>query len=53
MSSEQELNKTSAAHKEFQTLLEEDFKDRKLQTNKVIEAKVIDILKAYCSRRTR
>ena len=47
MSSEQELNKTSAAHKEFQTLLEEDFKDRKLQTNKVIEAKVIDILKAY------
>ena len=47
MSSEQELNKTSAAHKEFQTLLEEDFKDRKLQTNKVIEAKVIDILKAH------
>ncbi len=47
MSSEQELNKTSAAHKEFQNLLEKDFKDRKLVTNQVIDAKVIDILKAH------
>lgn len=48
MSSEQELNKTSAAHKEFQNLLEKDFKDRKLVANQVIEAKITDILKAYC-----
>ncbi len=47
MSSEQELNKTSAAHKEFQNLLEKDFKDRKLIANQVIKAKVIDILKAH------
>ena len=47
MSSEQELNKTSAAHKEFQNLLEKDFKDRKLVANQVIDAKVIDILKAH------
>ena len=39
MSSEQELNKTSVAHKEFQNLLEKDFKDRKLVANQVIEAK--------------
>ncbi len=47
MSSEQELNKTSAVHKEFQNLLEKDFKDRKLVANQVIKAKVIDILKAH------
>ena len=47
MSSEQELNKTSAAHKEFQKLLEKDFKDRKLIANQVTKAKVIDILKAH------
>ena len=47
MSSEQELNKTSAVHKEFQNLLDKDFKDRKLVANQVIKAKVIDILKAH------
>ena len=47
MSSDQELNKTSAIHKEFQNLLEKDFKDRKLVANQVIKAKVIDILKAH------
>ena len=47
MSSEQKSNKTSAAHKEFQNLLEKDFKDRKLIANQVIKAKVIDILKAH------
>ena len=40
MASEQELNKTSPLHKEFQTLLEKDFKDRKLVANQVIKAKI-------------
>ena len=47
MSSKQELSKQSAEHKEFQNLLEKDFKDRKLVANQVIDAKVIDILKAH------
>ena len=48
MASEQELNKTSPLHKEFQTLLEKDFKDRKLVANQVIKAKIVDILKSHC-----
>ncbi len=48
MSNEQEINKTSPLYKEFQSLLDKDFKDRKLQPNQVIKAKIIDILKAHC-----
>ena len=43
----EELKNTSPIHKEFQNLLDQDFKDRKLVTNQVIKAKVIDILKSY------
>ena len=38
MSTEQELKKSSSSLKEFQNLLDEDFKDRKLIENKVIKA---------------
>ena len=31
MATEQELKKTNPLHKEFQSLLDEDFKDRKLK----------------------
>ena len=47
MAIEQALNKTNPLHKEFQSLLEKDFKDRKLVESKVIEATVIEILKSY------
>ena len=47
MSTEQELKKSSSSLKEFQNLLDEDFKDRKLIENKVIKAKVVAILKSY------
>ena len=47
MSAKQELNKSSSSLKEFQNLLDQDFKDRKLIENKVIKAKVVAILKSY------
>ena len=39
MATEQEINKDSKSHKEFQSLLEQDFKDRKLKENQIIKAK--------------
>ena len=45
MATEQE--QTNPKHKEFAKLLESDFKDRKLVENKVIKAKIIEILKSY------
>ena len=47
MASEQELNKTNPLHKEFQTLLEKDFKDRKLKENEIIKATVSEITKNF------
>ena len=47
MASEQKLKKTNPLHKEFQALLDEDFKDRKLTENRVVKAKVIEILKSH------
>ena len=47
MSTEQGLTKNSSSHKEFSKLLEDDFKDRKLVENRIIKAKVIEILKSY------
>ena len=47
MSIEQELNKTNPLHKEFQTLLEEDFKDRRLKENEIIKATVTEITKNF------
>ncbi len=47
MAIEQELKKPGPAHKEFQNLLEEDFKDRKLKENTIIKASVTEITKNY------
>ncbi len=46
MSTEQELKKKPAL-KEFQNLLEEDFKDRKLKENEIIKATVTEITKNF------
>ena len=37
MATEQELKKSNPLHKEFQTLLDEDFKDRKVKEGEIIE----------------
>ena len=47
MSTEQELKKTSPSHKEFQNLLDKDFKDRKLKENEIIKATVTEITKNF------
>ncbi len=47
MSSEQTLIDKNPAQKEFSKLLEEDFKDRKLVENRVVKAKVLEILKNH------
>ena len=47
MAREQELNKDSALHKEFQSLLDKDFKDRKLKENQIIKATVTEITKNF------
>ena len=44
MAIEQELKK-SPIHKEFQNLLDQDFKDRKLKENEIIKATVTEITK--------
>ena len=47
MASEQELKKQNPLHKEFQNLLDQDFKDRKLKENEIIKAKVTEITKNF------
>ena len=47
MTSEQELDQIKSSQKEFQNLLEEDFKDRKLQENEIISATVTEITKNF------
>ena len=47
MATELELEKTSTLHKEFQNLLDQDFKDRKLKENEIIKATVTEITKNY------
>ena len=47
MSNEQELKNTSPLHKEFQNLLYQDFKDRKLKENEIIKATVTEITKNF------
>ena len=47
MAIEQALNKTNPLHKEFQNLLEKDFKDRKLKENEIIKATVTEITKNF------
>jgi len=47
MAIEQELKKENPLHKEFQNLLDEDFKDRKLKENQIIKATVTEITKNF------
>ncbi len=47
MSTEQQLQKNSTSQKEFQNLLDKDFKDRKLKENEIIKATVTEITKNY------
>ena len=46
MASEQELKKQLTA-KEFQNLLDKDFKDRKLKENEIIKATVTEVSKNF------
>ena len=47
MATEQELKYINPLHKEFQSLLDEDFKDRKLKENEIIKATVTEITKNF------
>ena len=47
MASEQELKNISSSQKEFQSLLEQDFKDRKLKENEIINAIVTEITEKF------
>jgi small subunit ribosomal protein S1 len=47
MATEQELDKINPLKKEFQSLLDEDFKDRKLKENEIIKATVTEITKNF------
>ena len=47
MATEQELKNTNPLHKEFQNLLDKDFKDRKLKENEIIKATVTEITKNF------
>ena len=43
----EELKNSNPAHKEFQSLLDQDFKDRKLKENEIIKATVSEITKNF------
>ena len=45
----EELKSTNSTHKEFQSLLDQDFKDRKLKENEIIKATVTEITKNVIS----
>ena len=48
MAIEQETNKNNTpAHKEFENLLNQDFKDRKLKEDEIINATVTEITKNF------
>ena len=47
MSSKQEIKQSNALQKEFQSLLEKDFEDRKLKENEIIKATVTEITKNF------
>ena len=47
MKIEQELENTSSLHKEFKNLLDQDFKDRKLKENEIVQALVTEITKNF------
>ena len=47
MATEQQLKEDNPLHKEFQNLLDQDFKDRKLKENEIIKATVTEITKNF------
>jgi small subunit ribosomal protein S1 len=47
MAIEQDIKNTNPLYKEFQNLLDQDFKDRKLKENEIIKAKVTEITKNF------
>ncbi len=47
MASEQPLKDSNSSHQEFQNLLDQDFKDRKLKENEIIKAVVTEITKNF------
>jgi small subunit ribosomal protein S1 len=47
MATESELENINPLHKEFQNLLDQDFKDRKLKENEIISASVTEITKNF------
>ena len=47
MAREQDLKENSPLQKEFQNLLDQDFKDRKLKENEIIKATVSEITKNF------
>jgi small subunit ribosomal protein S1 len=47
MATEQELKDSNPLHKEFQNLLDQDFKDRKLKENEIIKATVTEVTKNF------
>ena len=47
MASELELKKVNPQQKEFQNLLDKDFKDRKLKENEIVKATVTEITKNF------
>ena len=47
MSTEQEIKNPNSLQKEFQNLLDKDFKDRKLKENEIVKATVTEITKNF------
>ena len=47
MSSKQEIKQTNSQHKEFQNLLDQDFKDRQVKENVIIKGTVTEITKNF------
>jgi small subunit ribosomal protein S1 len=47
MATEQQLKEDNPLHKEFQNLLDQDFKDRKLKENEIIKATVTEVTKNF------
>ena len=47
MSTEQKQQNINPKYKEFQSLLDEDFKERKLRENEIIKATVTEIMKNF------
>ena len=43
----EEIKNRDPIHKQFQTLLDQDFKDRKLKENEIIKATVTEITKNF------